>query len=171
MIYSVKRWTLQHCYMGAHWDNCYSSGVGRSRDSSCLEESNFDAMLKILGESEKETVQIVRESHWLVGWVEWIAIHESDEKSLATAREACERLNNYPVLDEEDFSAREWEKSANYWDALSPREKAQMAMDERKRCHWLKNKPVWPFGCWSYSDLVDHSDETIAQGICESLRE
>jgi len=171
MTYSVKRWTLPQYYMGEHWDNYYSSGVGRSRDSDCLEESNFDAMLKILGESEKETVQIVCESHWLVGWVEWIAIHESDENSLALARETCKKLNDYPVLDEEDFSAREWEKSANYWDSLSPREKVQMAMDERKRCLRLKDEPVWPFGRWSYSDLVDHSDETIARGIYESLRE
>lgn len=34
-------------------------------------------MLRELG-GESETVRVVRESHWAVGWVEWIAIHESD---------------------------------------------------------------------------------------------
>ena len=34
---------------------------------------------------ESETVIVVRESHWAVGWVEWIKIHELDTTALAIA--------------------------------------------------------------------------------------
>ena len=76
----------------------YSAGVGQSRDSDCLEQSNFAVMLAALG-GESETVIVVRESRWAVGWVEWIAVHELDTVALAEADEQCERLANYPVLD------------------------------------------------------------------------
>jgi hypothetical protein len=110
----LERWKLPRDYFGAEWPEYYSAGVGRSRDSDCLEESNFDAMLAELG-GESDTVHVVRESHWAVGWVEWIAIHESDEKSLRAADEQCKRLEDYPVLDEEDYSLREFEECERTW--------------------------------------------------------
>ena len=68
-------------YAGAEWTQYYSSGVGQSRDSSALERSNFVCMLKALG-GESDTVIMVREGHWAVGWIEWIAIHETDARAL-----------------------------------------------------------------------------------------
>jgi hypothetical protein len=100
---------------GAEWSSYYSAGVGQSRDSDCLEQSNFAVMLAALG-GESETVIVVRESHWAVGWVEWIAVHESDTVALAKADEQCGRLANYPVLDEEDWSQREWNAMCEVWE-------------------------------------------------------
>jgi len=80
----LKRWTLPDNYFGAEWPDYFSSGVGQSRDSDALERSNFISMLDALG-GETETVVVVRETHYLVGWVEWIAIHESDDKALKIA--------------------------------------------------------------------------------------
>ena len=77
----LKRWERPKDYFGAEWSRYYSAGVGQSRDSDCLEQSNFAVMLEALG-GETETVVVVRESHWAVGWVEWIAIHQSDEQAL-----------------------------------------------------------------------------------------
>jgi hypothetical protein len=102
----LERWTMPRDYFGAEWPEYYSAGVGRSRDSDCLEESNFHAMLSALG-GESDTVQVVRESHWAVGWVEWIAIHESDDAALRAADRLRLELDDYPILDEEDFSERE----------------------------------------------------------------
>jgi hypothetical protein len=110
----LERWKMPRDYFGAEWPEYYSSGVGRSRDSDCLEESNFHSMLAELG-GESDTVQVVRESHWAVGWVEWIAIHESDEKSLRSADAMLVRLDDYPVLDEEDWSNREHEECERVW--------------------------------------------------------
>jgi hypothetical protein len=119
----IKRWTLPQWYMGATWPDYYSAGVGRSRDSDCLEESNFHTMLKELG-GESETVVVVRENHCLVGWVEWLAIHDSDEKSLAIADRQMERLESYPVLDENDLGEREQESADTAWrECYSPQER------------------------------------------------
>ena len=65
----LKRWTRPRDYFGAEWSRYYSAGLGQSRDSDCLEQSNFAVMLHELG-GESDTVIVVRESHWAVGWVE-----------------------------------------------------------------------------------------------------
>lgn len=110
----LKRWTMPDHYFGETWPDYYSAGFGRSRDSHDLEESNFHTALAAIG-GESETVIVVRESHWAVGWVEWIAIHATDEKALAAADGQRERYEAYPVLDEEDFSNREMESASTVW--------------------------------------------------------
>jgi hypothetical protein len=111
---NLERWRLPKYYAGAHWPEYYSAGVGRSRDSDCGEESNFDAMLGLLG-GESPTVRIVREGHFLCGWVEWIAIYHLDEKALRAADAAVARLEDYPVLDEDDYCQREWDECERVW--------------------------------------------------------
>ena len=100
---TLTRWTRPPCYIGASWPECFSAGVGQSRDSDCLERSNFAVMVDILG-GESDRVTIVRENHWAVGWVEWIAVEDTDTVSLLRASAAMTRLENYPVLDEMHFS-------------------------------------------------------------------
>ena len=117
----IQRWTMPAYYMGEVWPDYYSSGVGQSRDSDALERANFQAMLNKLGgeASDDETgdplVTVVRESHWACGWVEWIAIHESNERALKIADEQNARLLNYPVLDEELYGQIEDEDCAQTW--------------------------------------------------------
>jgi hypothetical protein len=98
----LKQWKVPRDYFGAQWSDYYDSGCRRSRDSNDLEESNFAAMLKDLG-GESDTVIVVRDRHWAVGWVEWIAIHKDDEKALRIADENIERMEDYPFLDEDDY--------------------------------------------------------------------
>ena len=122
MTHTVKGWNCPKCYMGATWEGWSSAGFGQSRDSDALEASNFqiayDALkgFSELGDADGDaTVTIVREGHWAVGWVEWIAIHDSNVVALEKARELCERANDYPVLDEDDFSRREDEECGKIW--------------------------------------------------------
>lgn len=110
----LKRWSMPDSYFGEVWPNYYGSGCGQSRDSDCLERSNFECMLKALG-GESETVTVVRESHWAVGWVEWIAIHQDDETALRIADEIQERLQDYPVIDESHFCETEMEEANQVW--------------------------------------------------------
>lgn len=114
----LKRWTMPDSYFGATWPNHYSAGVGQSRDSDCLEESNFAAMLKEVG-GESDIVTVVRELHWAVGWVEWIAIEadgtDESNKALRLADAAKGRLEDYPILDENDCSEREIEAANQTW--------------------------------------------------------
>jgi hypothetical protein len=128
---NLERWRLPKDYAGASWPEYYSSGVGQSRDSDCGEASNFDAMLKLLG-GESDTVVVVRERHWAVGWVEWIAIYHLDSKALQVADEAMARLEDYPLLDDEDHSEREWQECERVWsDCFNERERIRYLRDNR----------------------------------------
>lgn len=124
----LPRWTLPRCYVGAHWQE-YFSFLGRSRDSDALERANFDAGLKAIGGEQSDRrrddpqnpgcalplVLIVRESHWAVGWVEWIAIHETATEALETADKLKSKLENYPVVDEELLSQYETDEANETW--------------------------------------------------------
>jgi hypothetical protein len=105
-------------YFGATWPNSYSAGVGQSRDSDALERSNFACMLDALG-GGSDIVTVVRESHWAVGWVEWIAIEadgtpESD-KALRTADDLQDGLKDYPLINEDHWSNLEYEEANEVW--------------------------------------------------------
>lgn len=100
------RWKLPPSYFGAQWPSYYVA-AGRSRDSDALEESNFRVTLKRLGGEKDPAVIVVRESHWAVGWVEWIGVHENNKAGLAELRKIIEEKESYPILDEEDFSEEE----------------------------------------------------------------
>lgn len=111
---NLKRWSMPDSYFGETWPDYFSAGTGQHRDSDALTRSNFRCMLRALG-GESETVRVIHEGHWAVGWVEWIAIHESDAKALETADEIAATLADYPVLDDEDFSRLEDEEAAEVW--------------------------------------------------------
>lgn len=172
---NLKLWTMPDNYFGPVWPAYYVSGFGQHRGSDALTRSNFTCALNALG-GESDTVQVVRESHWAVGWVEWIAIHQDDDKALEIADQLVERIENYPVLDEEHYSDLEWNEAADYWESLSPRDKVQMFLDERKRYHWLTTEPVWFVGRWSFHQL-GNADEcrpaisSIADSVYETLRD
>jgi hypothetical protein len=128
----LERWTHPESFgiMESGWQ--YSSAafifLGRNRDSDILTESNFDCALRELG-GESDTVKIVREGHWACGWIEWIAIHESDSAALETADSIVATLSDYPVLCDEDFSEREWNAAQEYWESLSVSERMGLCKD------------------------------------------
>jgi len=124
---ALKRWTLPDSYAGAEWSE-YFVFLGQSRDSSALERYNFECGLEAL-EGESETVIVVRERHWAVGWVEWIAIHESDTAAIVRAEGMLCALEDYPVLDETHFSELEWSEAENYWQQLPIRYRVELCAE------------------------------------------
>jgi hypothetical protein len=155
----LKRWTMPDSYFGEVWPNYYGSGYGQSRDSDCLEQSNFAAMLKALG-GESETVTVVRESHWAVGWVEWIAIHQDDETALRVADEQCERMANYPVLDEEDFSERERQAANETWaNCFSPQDRIDYIREHRSQFDFHDMADL--FGCVRGKYFAGYASELL----------
>jgi len=130
----LKRWTMPDYYFGAEWPEFYGSGFGRHRDSDCLTRANFDAALKLIqtattlpDDAENEDgesihPQVVCENHWAVGWVEWIAIHESDEGALKCADGLQEAVEDYPVVDEELFSQYETDEAEESWNNYGRRD-------------------------------------------------
>lgn len=139
----LTRWTLPRDYMGAHWDGWYSAGVGQTRDSDALERANFDAMraeLEALPEhtidlgecgpdNDGPSLQVVRERHWACGWIEWIAIHETNTRALELAESIMKRLEGYPVIDEQLWSQYEDEDCRQTW---------ENCYDERERAEYLR---------------------------------
>jgi hypothetical protein len=139
----LKRWTMPANYFGAVWPATYSAGFGQSRDSDCLEQSNFAVALRALG-GESETVTVVRESHWAVGWVEWIAIHQDNEKALEIADGLNAQLEDYPVLSDDDFSEREMEAANETW---------TNCYDDKERLAYIR-KHRSQFDFRDYADLI-----------------
>ena len=152
---NLLAWQMPHCYSGASWPDYYRSGCGQSRDSNPLERANFDAMLKALGGEQyhkTKTVQqrrvlttdeepsplplvmVVRETHWAVGWVEWIAIHKSAAKALQIADQIQARLENYPVVDEALFSEYETQEADETWrNCFRPKERIKYVREHRRQ--------------------------------------
>lgn len=120
---SLEKWTRPDSYMGAEWPE-YFVFLGQHRDSDSLSRSNFICGLEKIG-GESDTVHIVHERHWAVGWVEWIAIHESDSQALEKANEIMRRLDGYPVVNEDHWSELEWNEACEYWERLSVRDRAE----------------------------------------------
>lgn len=88
--------------------------VGRSRDSGPLERSNFRTVLKALG-GESENVRVERYGHWAVGWIEEIYVKPNTEE-FKKAEEIESSLENYPILDEMDYSEEECEEANYIWE-------------------------------------------------------
>jgi hypothetical protein len=86
------------------------------RDSGLLDQSNASVIEKALEsftEGDEPDVVFESHSHWAVGHVDGFSIRvfRDDETTEAfkTYHELGERLVDYPVLDEEDYSRREYE--------------------------------------------------------------
>jgi hypothetical protein len=87
--------------------------VTRNRDSDCLTESNFRSALKALG-GESETVEVHRFGHWACGWWEALCVKEGSEQ-FTIAQDIAEKLEDYPVVDEDDWSELEHEEASRVW--------------------------------------------------------
>ena len=111
-------------YMGPDWPDHYAV-AGQSRDSSHLEASNFAACLKALGGETGEDddgiadVVVVRDHHWAVGWVETLRVAKRRADLCQVADDLLGQLDDYPVLDEDDFSRREWECAEDTWEHMT----------------------------------------------------
>lgn len=77
---------------------------GRNRDSSVLDESNFEACLTGLGQ-EGEDVEVHRFGHWACGWFEIILVRPGSAAEV-DALDTESALADYPVLDDSDYSER-----------------------------------------------------------------
>jgi hypothetical protein len=95
--------------------------VMQSRDSNVLEESNFASALQALG-GESDTVEVHRFGHWGPGWFEIILVAPGTPQ-VATAEDIDRALADYPVLDEMDYSNREFERAAQCWEHFSLRDR------------------------------------------------
>ncbi len=96
----------------------------QTRDGDCLERSNFRSALKKLG-GECDNVQIHRFGHWACGWWEALAVKQRTIEH-KIAEQIAERISDYPVADEQDFSELETEEANQVWrDCYRPKERVE----------------------------------------------
>lgn len=98
--------------------------VNRNRDSDILDESNFEAALKQLG-GESDTVEIHRFGHWANGWFEIILADPQHGDALVEMQKS---LEDYPLLDEEDHSQREYNAIFEVWNNMSLSDRIKYAV-------------------------------------------
>jgi hypothetical protein len=133
----LKRWQTPECYIGQAWDSYYVF-LSQHRDSDCLTRSNYRVAFNRLHAasvefeedlykkgSEEAGVLSVRESHWAVGWVEWLAIHQDNEEALRMADTMAAAIADYPALCEDDWCALEDEEACEAWKHLSVRDRLE----------------------------------------------
>lgn len=134
---AIRPWKQPDSWAGKPWHGWFV-GLGQNRDSGTLTRSNFEVFLKALRElpevtvddtknaelsyrteredwSSVDTVYVVSESHWACGWIDWIAIHPSNEAAIKLADEMLCALEDYPVLDDDHWSRREDEAVMKWW--------------------------------------------------------
>lgn len=94
------------------WSIVYS----HHRDSGLLDQSNAEMIGEALEEftfGDDPDVVPEHHHHWAVGWIDGFSIRVFKRgrvtKAFATYHDIMERLADYPVLDDEDYSRREFE--------------------------------------------------------------
>ena len=103
------RWDLED---SDNWAILYT----HNRDSRLLEESNADAINEAMEPfTDGDDPDVVMESHrhWAVGHVDGFSMRVYRDgvitEAFKTYHELMERLEDYPILDEEAYSNREYE--------------------------------------------------------------
>lgn len=124
----LTRYKTPSNYAGVEWPEFFPV-YSHHRDSGHLDESNWDAIVSELGAVDAESVEggfwqraesqpaviIVREGNPFTGWGEWVGVQDMAFRELVKADHILERLESYPVLDDDDFSRREWEAAERSW--------------------------------------------------------
>lgn len=85
-----------------------------NRDSGLLDQSNAAVIAVALKAFDESTVRGAGASHWACGWVDGVAVrvYAADGSLTDAARvlgELVLRMEDYPVLDDDDYSRRETE--------------------------------------------------------------
>lgn len=96
-----------------------------NRDSGLLDQSNahvIEAELDTFTGGSDPDVVAEHHDHWAVGWVQGFSIRVVKKGQITRAfrkyHELAQRLADYPVLDESDYSRREYEDTlSNFTDA------------------------------------------------------
>lgn len=100
--------------------------LGQNRDSSILDQSNFICALESLG-GESNTVEVHRFRHWACGWLEVLIADPSRQSDVDEIHGA---LADYPVLNEMDYSDREYEAACEAWEHMSIQNRMNYAAED-----------------------------------------
>lgn len=101
----------------------------RNRDSSILENVNFDGVLLALG-GECEHVEIVRHNHWACGWIEYIVVNKQAPTALLDqCVDIVKSLAVYPVFCEDSYITAQDEAIQTHWLNLTLSDRIDVCRD------------------------------------------
>lgn len=117
-------------YWGARGD--WFLAYATNRDADTLRKSNWRSFIRALGgkgtegakgtQEINERLAIEEASHWACGWVQYLIIHPEAADLIAKAEEVRAALEDYPVLNEQDWSELEDAERQKAWDDFARRE-------------------------------------------------
>jgi len=97
----------------------YALVYTHNRDSDILDISNASVIAERLAPFSDAIPQV--HNHWAVGWVEGFAIRVFKDGNITEAfktyYECLEAMEDYPILDESDYSQRLYEAQQESWDS------------------------------------------------------
>ena len=128
-----QAWKTPSCYTGFNPIGDFLI-VSKTRDSSLLEQCNFDEILKELealqDPNEENCVYTFTASHWACGWVEYLMIDKNAPNNiLQVASEIICALSDYPVFNDEKYSELQYNEVFNYWENLSLADRIELCND------------------------------------------
>ena len=109
----ISRWIRADNYIGEDYSEYYVV-ASTHRDADELMVSNFYSIRKTLLDNHIRFLDI-QFNHWGVGWIEQLMVHETNEKGLIIADELNKSLEDYPILDDDDYNERRNEKVMEYY--------------------------------------------------------
>jgi hypothetical protein len=160
-----------------HDPECSSMVYTHNRDSGLLAQSNAAVIAEaLMSFSETETPDLVFETHhhWAVGWVTGFSIRVYRDgqttKAFETYHGLMERLEAYAILDEADYSRREYEATIENIEDAAWRLKSQYQLDdgwEAEAYEWLSTHR--PAALENKDDRGGYPSEQDLQLACEAL--
>jgi hypothetical protein len=151
LYHYIKRWHREDNYIGDDLSEYYEI-AGHHRDSSILEESNYQY---IKNQFEEDEILIGHFNHWAIGWTESIFIKEDQLVQLEKADEILERYHDYPVLDEYDYQERQLEEMLKTRKMILDDFKEEFTWEYKTR----KQKRKYAMRMWQIRLVTTRQDE------------
>ena len=134
----MNKWMLPKDYGGFSPDGDYIL-LERTRNSDCLENSNYECAFEALKsvatkfpqpDYDKDYrfgwVYDFRARHWCCGWVETLLVRADAPDEVIKAAEAIDcALADYPVFNDVDYRERLSAAAQRYWESLPMRWKIE----------------------------------------------
>jgi len=147
-------------YLGDVPTNEWHKVLTRSRDSDLLTESNWECALQRLG-GESNDVKVHRFGHWACGWWEALAVR-AGTPSYDEAVKIVDELDDYPCLDESDYSDKQSEEAQRIWsDCFNTKDRIKYIKENREQFDFsnfahLRECVRGDFFCGWDSELIGH---------------
>lgn len=150
----LQPWKREENYMGQNYYDYYVV-IGRHRDSSVLDNHNYEEVWSKLSSVENELEEVdeteygwligANFGHWAVGWIECIMIHkDAPHELIYTAEDLLNDLDQYPILNEDSFWQKIREEQERIWNDMSLRERVELCSKHDANIFTARHDDYWP---------------------------